>query len=358
MTIRFVLLTLAAVAFVLPFQPLTLFERGLMNRPALLSSAEGNLASLGHAITWINSPPLTQADLRGKVVLVNFLTYSCINWQRQLPYVRAWAEKYKDRGLVVVGVHTPEFAFEKDIDNIRRAIGELPAPYPIAVDSDYVIWNAFANRYWPALYFVDAKGTLRHTQFGEGEYAQSERMIQKLLSEAGAKDVGRDVVALPAAPGAQAEADWANLQSPETYVGYDRADNFASGGAVLDAPKAYAAPARLERNAWALSGDWTIKPQYAALNAANGRVVFRFHARDLHLVMGPAMRNKPVRFRVRLDGQSPGAAHGADVDADGNGILREQDLYQLIRQPKPIADKTFEIEFLDPGAQVFVFTFG
>jgi thiol-disulfide isomerase/thioredoxin len=358
MKAKYLLLALAAAAFVLPFQPLTVFERELMISPALLSSAEGNLASLEHATTWINSPPLTPAGLRGKVVLVNFLTYSCINWQRQLPYVRAWAEKYEDQGLVVVGVHTPEFAFEKDVDNIRRAIAALPAPYPIVVDSDYVIWNAFANRYWPALYFIDAKGKLRHTQFGEGEYAQSEQMIQQLLSEAGTKDVGRDVVALADAPGAQAQADWTNLQSPETYVGYDRADNFASGGAVQNASKSYAVPTDLQRNEWALGGDWTIKPQFAALNGATGRVVFRFHARDLHVVMGPAARGKPVRFRVRLDGKAPGAAHGSAIDAEGNGVLNEQDLYQLIRQPKPIADKTFEIEFLDSGAQVFVFTFG
>jgi thiol-disulfide isomerase/thioredoxin len=354
MRAKILLLVISAVAFALPFQPS--LEQGLMIRPALLSSTPANLASLEHAVTWLNSPPLTPASLRGKVVLVNFLTYSCINWQRQLPYVRAWAKKYKDKGLVVVGIHTPEFAFEKNTDNIRRAIAALPAPYPIAVDSEYTIWNAFANRYWPALYFFDAKGKLRHTRFGEGEYAQSEQVIQELLAEAGAKEVDDTVVSIPDAPGAQAQADWSNLQSPETYLGYDRADNFASESPKYDASKTYTVPAQLGRNEWALAGDWTIKPQYAALNVSNGRVAFRFHARDLHMVMGPT--DKPVRFRVRIDGKPPGGAHGAHIDADGNGVVTNQDLYQLIRQPHPIADRTFEIEFLDPGAQVFVFTFG
>jgi thiol-disulfide isomerase/thioredoxin len=357
MKARYLLLTLAAAAFVLPFQPLTVLERELMTRPALSSAALGHLASLQRATTWLHSPPLGEAALRGKVVLVNFWTYTCINWHRQLPYVRAWAAKYKEYGLVVVGVHTPEFEFEKDIGNIRDASGELVVPYQVAVDSDYAIWTTFANRYWPALYFIDAKGELRHTQFGEGEYAQSERVIQQLLTEAGAKGVPMDVVAPADGPGSQAPADWTNLQSPETYLGYERADNFVAE-AAHDAPKIYAAPAELRRNQWALAGSWTIRPQFAASNGANGRVVFRFHARDLHLVMGPATRGKAVRFHVRIDGKPPGAAHGADVNAEGNGILREQRLYQLIRQSKPIADRTFEIEFPDSDAQVFAFTFG
>lgn len=357
MKAKLLLLLLAAAAFVLPFQPLTVFERDLMTQPALHSSANGNVATLEHALAWLNTPPLTAEALRGKVVLVNFLTYSCINWQRQLPYVRAWAEKYKDDGLVVIGVHTPEFEFEKNLDNIRRALSDLPAPYPIAIDSDYAIWNAFANRYWPALYFIDANGRLRHSQFGEGEYVESERLIQRLLSEAGAKAVARDPVTLGPIAGAQAQPDWNNLRSPETYVGYDRSDSFASGAPAPDAPTVYAVPVRLQLNHWALGGDWTIKSQYAASNAANARVVFRFHARDLHLVMGPGS-NKPVRFRVSIDGKPPGDAHGSDVDPEGNGTLVDQDLYQLIRQPGPIADRTFEIEFLDAGAQVFVFTFG
>jgi thiol-disulfide isomerase/thioredoxin len=355
MKTRYLLLALAAAAFVLPFQPLTVFERELMTRPALLSlsSAHGQLASLQHATTWLNSPPLTQADLRGKVVLINFWTYTCINWHRQLPYVRAWADKYKDKGFVVIGVHTPEFEFEKKLDSIRTASKALAVAFPVAVDSDYAIWNGFANRYWPALYFIDAKGQLRHTQFGEGEYAQSEKMIQQLLSEAGAQ-VSADLVSIAGAEGSQVQADWTNLQSPETYLGDARAENFVSRGPASN----YEAPADLRRNQWALAGDWTVRPQYAASNTASGRIVFRFHARDVHLVMGPATDGKPVRFRVRIDGKAPGAAHGTDIDGEGNGTLTEQRLYQVIRQPKPIADRTFEIEFLDPGAQAFAFTFG
>jgi len=316
------------------------------------------LASLRTANGWLNSEPLTAAGLRGKVVLIDFWTYTCINWLRTLPYVRAWAEKYRDRGLVVIGVHSPEFSFEKNIDNVRRAAKDMKVDYPVAVDSEHAIWRAFNNAYWPALYFVDAKGQIRHHQFGEGEYEQSERMIQRLLAEAGVSGIGDELVSVDGR-GAEAAADWNSLKSPENYVGYERTENFASpGGAVLDKRRVYAAPARLRLNQWALSGDWTVQKQATVLNQANGRIAYRFHARDLHLVMGPAARGTSVRFRVLIDGKPPGAAHGIDVDDKGNGTVTEQRLYQLIRQPKPIAERQFEIEFLDSGVEAFAFTFG
>ena len=319
---------------------------------------EGQFPSLGGATEWLNSQPLTPAGLRGKVVLIDFWTYTCINWLRTLPYVRAWAEKYKDQGLVVIGVHTPEFAFEKNVDNVRRAAKEMRIEYPIAIDSDYAVWRAFKNNYWPALYFIDAQGRIRHHQFGEGEYEQSEKVIQQLLAEAGSAAIGRELVSVDAR-GVEAAADWGNLRSPENYVGYERTENFASpGGAVLNKRHVYAVPARLGLNQWALSGDWTVEKQAAVLNKANGRIAYRFHARDLHLVMGPAARGTSVRFRVLIDGQPPGAAHGVDVDEQGNGTVTEQRLYQLIRQPQPIADRQFEIEFLDPGVEAYAFTFG
>ncbi len=324
-----------------------------MTPAAVRLPIEGELPSLGSATEWLNSPPLTAAGLRG-----NFWTYTCINWLRSLPYVRAWAEKYKDQGLVVIGVHAPEFAFEKNVDNVRRAAKDMRVDYPIAIDNDYAIWRAFKNQYWPALYFVDAQGHIRHHQFGEGEYAQSETIIQQLLAEAGSGGIGHELVSVDAR-GAEAAADWGSLQSPENYVGYARTENFASpGGAVLDKRRVYAAPARLRLNNWALSGDWTVAKQATVLNKANGRIAYRFHARDLHLVMGPAARGASVRFRVLIDGQPPGAAHGIDVDDQGNGTAAEQRLYQLIRQPKPIADRQFEIEFLDSGVAAFAFTFG
>jgi len=329
-----------------------------MTPAAVRLPIEGELPSLGSATEWLNSPPLTAAGLRGKVVLIDFWTYTCINWLRSLPYVRAWAEKYKDQGLVVIGVHAPEFAFEKNVDNVRRAAKDMRVDYPIAIDNDYAIWRAFKNQYWPALYFVDAQGHIRHHQFGEGEYAQSETIIQQLLAEAGSGGIGHELVSVDAR-GAEAAADWVSLQSPENYVGYARTENFASpGGAVLDKRRVYAAPARLRLNNWALSGDWTVAKQATVLNKANGRIAYRFHARDLHLVMGPAARGASVRFRVLIDGQPPGAAHGIDVDDQGNGTAAEQRLYQLIRQPKPIADRQFEIEFLDSGVAAFAFTFG
>ncbi len=316
---------------------------------AVQLAVEGEMPSLGGATGWLNSEPLTAAGLRGKVVLIDFWTYTCINWLRTLPYVRAWAEKYKDQGLVVIGVHTPEFAFEKNLDNVRRAAKDMKVDYPIAIDSDYAIWRAFKNQYWPALYFVDAQGRIRHHHFGEGEYEQSERVIQQLLAEAGSDGIGHELVSVDGR-GVEAAADWGNLRSPENYVGYERTENFASpGGAALDKRRVYAAPAQLRLNQWALSGDWTMTKQAAVLNKANGRIAYRFHARDLHLVMGPAARGTSVRFRVLIDGQPPGAAHGIDVDEQGNGTVAEQRLYQLIRQPKPIADRQFEIEFLDAG---------
>ncbi len=321
-------------------------------------SIEGKLPSLGGATGWLNSKPLTAADLRGKVVLVNFWTYTCINSDRALPYVRAWSEKYRDKGLAVIGVHTPEFAFEKSADNVRRAVKDMRIDYPVAIDSDHAIWRAFKNDFWPALYFVDAKGRIRHHHLGEGEYDKSETTIQQLLAETGTGGVTHDLVSIDPR-GAEAAPDWGNLKSPETYVGYERGTNFASpGGAVLGKRHIYVAPAEWNLNEWALSGVWTVEKPSTVLNKANGRIGFRFHARDLHLVMGPATRGKSVRFRVLIDGRPPGTAHGSDVDDRGNGTVTEQRLYQLIRQPKPIVDRQFEIEFLDPGVEAFSFTFG
>jgi thiol-disulfide isomerase/thioredoxin len=318
---------------------------------------EGELSSLGSATAWLNSPPLTAAGLRGKVVLVEFGTYTCINWLRTLPYARAWADKYRDQGLVVIQVHTPEFEFEKNLDHVRQAVKELRVDFPIAVDNDYAIWRAFNNRYWPALYFIDAKGKIRHHQFGEGEYPESERVIQRLLTEAGGRGRGSEVVSVEG-QGIEAAADWTSLRTPETYLGHERTENFASPGGIADQRHVYALPKRLKLNQWALSGSWTVGRQATALHEAGGRLVYRFHARDLHLVMGPSVRGTSVRFRVLIDGHPPGAAHGLDVDEQGKGTVTEQRLYQLIRQPAPIADRQFEIEFLDPGLEVFVFTFG
>jgi thiol-disulfide isomerase/thioredoxin len=316
------------------------------------------LASLERANEWLNSPPLSPSALRGKVVLVDFWTYTCINWLRTLPYVRAWAGKYRDQGLVVIGVHAPEFSFEQNLSNVRWAVKDMRIDYPIAVDNEHAIWRAFKNQYWPALYFIDSQGRVRHHYFGEGSYEQSEMIIQELLREAGAGGVSREPVKVDAR-GLEAAADWGSLMSPENYVGFERTENFASpGGAMLDQPRFYALPARLRLNNWALSGDWTVKTEAAVLNKPNGVIAYRFHARDLHLVMGPAAPGTSVKFRVRIDGQPPGAAHGIDVDEQGDGAVTEQRLYQLIRQSKPIADRQFEIEFLGPGVQAFAFTFG
>ena len=324
---------------------------GLFGAVGANDGSPRQLAAIGNAVEWLNSPRLTPASLAGRVVLVDFCTYTCINWLRTLPYVRAWAEKYKDKGLVVVGVHAPEFSFEKNLANVRRAVKDLKVEYPVAVDNEHRIWHAFSNQYWPALYFIDSQGRVRHHHFGEGSYEQSEMIIQQLLIEAGAMDLGREPTSVEGS-GIEAAADWRSLRSGENYVGYDRTQNFASpGGATLDQPRMYALPARLRLNDWALSGEWTVRREAAALNKPNGRIAYRFRARDLHLIMGPAAADKPVRFRVHIDGQPPDAAHGIDVDEQGNGRVTEQ---QLIRQPKPSADRLFEVEFLDPGVEAFV----
>ncbi|MGB3447764.1 MAG: thioredoxin family protein, partial [Xanthobacteraceae bacterium] len=318
---------------------------------------EGTLPSLDGAVEWLNSAPLTAEQLKGKVVLVDFWTYSCINCLRALPYVRAWAEKYKDQGLVVIGVHAPEFAFEKIIGNVKKAVTDLKVDYPVAIDNNYKIWRAFNNHYWPAHYFIDADGRIRHHHFGEGDYDNSERIIQLLLSQAGRKLKSADLVNV-SATGAQAAADMNRVKSPETYLGYERAENFVSpGGAVRDMRHTYQASVD-ELNAWGLTGDWTIANERASLDAPGGGIVYRFHARDLHLVLGPDNDGKPVRFRVTIDGKPPGDDHGMDTDADGNGTVTGERLYQLIRQKGDVADHTFAIEFLDPGVRAYAFTFG
>lgn len=318
---------------------------------------EGTMPSLDGAVEWLNSPPLTAERLKGKVVLVDFWTYSCINCLRALPYVRAWAEKYKDQGLVVIGVHAPEFAFEKIIGNVKKAVTDLKVDYPVAIDNNYKIWRAFNNNYWPAHYFIDAEGRIRHHHFGEGDYDESERIIQLLLSQAGHKLKSADLVNV-SATGAEAAPDMNRVKSPETYLGYERAENFVSpGGAVRDMRHTYQASVD-ELNAWGLTGDWTIANERASLDAPGGGIVYRFHARDLHLVLGPGSDGKPVRFRVTIDGKPPGNDHGMDTDADGNGTVTGERLYQLIRQKGDIADHTFAIEFLDPGVRAYAFTFG
>lgn len=327
-------------------------------KPALALADEGSLPSLAGATEWINSAPLTPESLRGKVVLVDFWTYSCINCLRTLPYVRAWAEKYKDAGLVVVGVHAPEFAFEKLPANVRRATKDLGIGFPVAVDSNYAIWRAFGNQYWPAFYVVDAQGRIRHHQFGEGQYAKSEQVIQQLLAEAGRPVVPADTVS-PEGQGTQAAPAESPALSGETYLGYERAQSFASpGGIAKDRARVYPAASSLRANQWALSGEWTVESERAVLARANGRVAYRFHARDLHLVLGPSADGKPVRFKVLIDGKPPLADHGTDTDAQGNGTIDGQRLYQLVRQTANEKDRLFEIEFLDAGAQAYVFTFG
>jgi cytochrome c biogenesis protein CcdA/thiol-disulfide isomerase/thioredoxin len=319
---------------------------------------EGSLPSLAGGVEWLNSPPLTPDELKGKVVLVDFWTYSCINCLRSIPYVRAWADKYKDQGLVVIGVHAPEFAFEKNIGNVKQAVAKLRIDYPVAVDNDYAIWRAFNNEYWPADYFIDAKGQIRHHFFGEGDYAESEKVIQQLLAEAGKGNLPVDMVSV-SATGAEAASDAADVKSPETYIGFARSENFASpGGAVGDTPHVYSTGDLKPLNNWGLSGDWTIGGQSATLNKTDGAIAFRFHARDLHLVLGPSADGKPVRFRVTIDGAAPGESHGADINADGEGMVTDHRLYQLVRQSGPITDHTFSIQFLDPDVQAYAFTFG
>jgi len=322
---------------------------------------EGVLPSLDGAVQWLNSPPLTAQELRGKVVLIDFWTYSCINCLRTLPYTKAWAQKYKDQGLVVIGVHAPEFAFERNIDNVKKATHDLGVDYPVAIDNNYAIWHALNNEYWPAQYFVDAKGQVRYHHFGEGDDAQSEKVIQQLLAEAGHPDAEKIATGLAnaGANGVQAAADPDDERSPETYIGYERAENFASpGGEAESQPHTYTAPAQPALNDWGLAGTWNVGGEYATLGAASGRIIYRFHARDLHLVLGPGSDGKPVRFRVSIDGAAPGDAHGSDVAADGSGVVTSQRLYQLVRQTGDVKDHTFSIEFLDPGVQAYAFTFG
>jgi Thioredoxin like C-terminal domain/AhpC/TSA family len=318
---------------------------------------EGELPGFDGATAWLNTAPLTAAGLRGRVVLVSFGTYTCINWIRSLPYVRAWADKYAKQGLAVLGVQTPEFDFEANLDNVGRALKEKDVRYPLAVDNNYAVWRAFDNHYWPALYFVDARGQIRHHHFGEGEYEESEMVVQMLLRETGL-EVEPGLVRLQP-DGVEAAADWAALGSPETYLGNERAAGFASpGGVVPDEGHVYSTPPELGRNQWALSGAWRIGPVPVVVNEAGGSISYKFHARDLHLVMGPPAGSPPGRFRVRLDGEPPGDAHGVDVDESGNGTANYQRMYQLIRQPPPIGDRLFGIEFFDAGVEAFVFTFG
>jgi len=324
-------------------------------QPAL--DDEGPMPDLSGAVSWINSPPLSSKALKGKVVLIDFWTYSCINCLRALPYVEGWASKYKDAGLVVIGVHTPEFAFEKERSNVEKAVRDLKITYPVAIDSDYAIWKAFNNEYWPAHYFIDGKGRIRYHHFGEGEYDESERVIRELLKENGAQLASSGEIAVSGA-GAEA-APSANVRSPETYVGYHRAENFASTEAIAqDSKHSYTPQPRLSLNQWALSGSWKVGAESAVLQTAPGKIIFRFHARDLHLVLGTTKDGKPVRFTVKLDGTAPGDDHGVDCDSNGSGTVQGHRLYQLIRQKGAVEDRTFEIEFLDPGVQAFAFTFG
>jgi cytochrome c biogenesis protein CcdA/thiol-disulfide isomerase/thioredoxin len=330
--------------------------------PALNLPVEGQIPPLSGAVQWLNSPPLSAQQLRGKVVLLDIWTYSCINCLRTLPYVKAWADKYKSDGLVVIGVHDPEFAFERNVDNIKQAVARLGITYPVAVDNDYAIWRALDNEYWPAHYLIDAQGRIRYHHFGEGSYDETERAIQQLLGDAGHPQALRVALGLRQnlpAQGVQAAADDHDLDSPETYIGYDRAENFSSpGGAVQDNSASYKVPVDLGLNDWGLAGDWRVKSQYASLQRPSGRIVFRFHARDLHLVLGPGMDGKPVHFVIRIDGAAPGDAHGSDVAPDGSGVVTEQRLYQLVRQRGTVTDHTFAIEFLDRGVQAYSFTFG
>jgi cytochrome c biogenesis protein CcdA/thiol-disulfide isomerase/thioredoxin len=338
----------------------------MMARRAMASAAdtlpvEGKLPSLGGAVQWLNSAPLTAEQLKGKVVLVDFWTYSCINCLRSLPYTKAWAEKYRDQGLVVIGVHAPEFAFERDLNNVRKAVKDQGITFPVAVDNNYAIWRAFNNQYWPAHYFIDAKGQIRHHHFGEGDYAQSEQVIQQLLEEASRKNVTNTVVSAEDAQGIQQQSDMGQVGSPETYLGYERTENFASPGRqAANAARQYTAPAKPALNQWGLAGNWLSQADQITLNQGTGSIVYRFHARDLHLVLGPDKDGKPVRFRVTIDGAAPGQNHGSDVAADGTGKIDSQRLYQLVRQSGSgaVGDHTFSIEFLDSGVQAYAFTFG
>ena len=327
---------------------------------AIVASGAGDEAAmpdLTGAVAWLNSSPLSSKELRGKVVLVNFWTYSCINSLRELPYMKAWAAKYKDAGLVVIGVHSPEFGFEKDPANVKEAVSSLKVFYPVPIDSSHSIWRAFGNEYWPADYFIDAKGRVRYHHFGEGEYVESERIIQKLLKENGATGVDESVVGVMANGAETPPSD--DVRSPETYVGFARAEDFASPERVArNSRRIYSPPARLALNQWGLGGSWKIGAESGVLESTPGKIVFRFHSRDLHMVLGPGNNGASVRFRLSLNGGAPGGDHGSDSNADGAGEVRQPRMYQLVRQKGPIKDVTFEIEFLDPGIEVFSFTFG
>jgi thiol-disulfide isomerase/thioredoxin len=319
---------------------------------------EGRLASFDGATGWLNTEPLTPEGLRGRVVLVDFWTYTCVNWLRTLPYVRAWAAKYEEAGLTVVGVHTPEFGFESDLDNVVAQSRNLGIEYPIAIDSDYRVWGEFSNHFWPAVYIADPQGLIRHHHFGEGEYAQTEMVIQRLLLDAGAEDLDQDLVAVEPR-GLEVAADWQALRSPETYLGYIQSRGFASEGvAAFDLPHEYAAASWLPLNSWDLTGNWTVARHAAILNESGGRITFQFHARDLNLVMGPSVAGTSIPFLVTLDGAPVDDAYGSDVEANGQGIVRDQNTYQLIRQSGPIDDHRFEIEFLEAGAEAYCFAFG
>jgi thiol-disulfide isomerase/thioredoxin len=337
------------------------FVRSLFHRPtgdAAQLPIEGRLPSFDGATGWLNSEPLTPQGLRGRVVLVDFWTYTCINWLRTVPYVRAWAATYGDLGLTVIGVHTPEFGFERNIDNVVAQSRTFGIEYPIALDSDYGIWQAFSNHFWPALYIADAEGRLRYHHFGEGEYAMAEMVVQQLLLEAGAEGVDPDLVSV-SPQGFEVPADWRTLRSPETYLAYGRSSGFASPGtARFNEPHIYPEPSRLGLNEWAPSGTWTLAQHAAVANEAGGRIAFQFQARDVNLVMGPSARGSSVPFRVLLDRKAPGGAHGFDVDDRGNGTLADQRLYQLIRQTGPVGERLFEIEFLEAGIEAYCFTFG
>jgi thiol-disulfide isomerase/thioredoxin len=310
-----------------------------------------HMPSLGGATGWLNSEQLGPAELRGRVVLVNFWTFTCINWLRQEPYVRAWSQAYRNDGLVVIGVHTPEFSFEHEIDRVRQATKERAIDYPVVLDNDYEIWSAFDNRYWPALYFVDADGVIRDHHFGEGRYEESERVIQELLG------LERELISVEGL-GVEAEADWDQLRTPETYLGYARSEHFASpNGTAFDERRAYAIPEELRFNHWALAGEWTVGREKAVLDQAGGRIAYRFHARDAHLVLSPG-EQEPITFRLLLDGEPPGPSHGVDVDEHGNGFVRDGRLYQLVREHDAVRERTLEITFLEPGVEAYVFTFG
>lgn len=318
----------------------------------------GGFPSLAGGVEWLNSKPLSPAELHGKVVLVDFWTYTCVNWLRTLPYVRAWNDTYRGRGLVVIGVHTPEFEFEKKADNVRRAVKEMRVDYPVVIDSDYAIWNAFSNEYWPAEYIIDAEGRIRYHHFGEGAYQESERVIRELLAEAGHRTVDGPLVTVDP-QGLEVAADWDDVRSPESFLGYTRAQGFASpGGIAPGQSRSYASPHSLRLNEWALSGHWTAGKEAVALDKAPGVLAYRFQARDVNLIVSPPRDRTSVHFRVFLDGHAPGAAHGTDVDANGDGVADQQRTYQLIRQQKPIRERLFEVEFFDAGAQAYDFTFG